>query len=767
MDENTPFRFNPIEENPEIAQKLNKLMHNLNDGLLDRTKVPFSFHDFIFQLSRSPKLILRDSFQLFTDMVNHYVKKEKNEQKLGFRDYNTAGLFIKNTENPFFADNMFANYFMEFTKSMRKGIQTNRIFLFEGPPGSGKSTFLNNLLDKLEEYTRTPEGILLKTVWHLDLKKIRKFNVFEEKLKEIAEKSCDENLKNFLLSEEFRKAQEQTEFMELSCPYHDHPIIQIPIHYRKQFLDTIITDQNFKDRLFNDRQYDWVLKEEPCHICSSIYDSLYDVLQSPEEILPMIHGKIFNYSRKYGKGITVFNPGDSIMPNAIENTNIQSKLHQVFNNNNIRYVYSPMAYTNVGVMAIMDIKENNIIRLKNLHSTISDGINRVEMFEERIRTLFLGVINPEDKAHYSNIRSFQDRIITINIPYTLDYKTVVKIFKNKYGNKISEYFLPNVLNNFARIIVSTRLQETKGIKKWIKNPAHYKFADEKLHLIKMEIYTGVLPSWLSEDDKNNFTKKVRRQLLDDTTKEGLKGISGRQALNIFNSFYTQYATRQGKRITMDEVSSFFTEQNPDLQKLIPDKFLDALIRLYDYTVLQQLKESIYFYNTTQISKEIKNYLFAINYDSEQTVVSKYTQDKIQINEDYFKNFEAIFLGTVSTPKERKKFRENVQKEYISKTLAQEINIENKDISETQQFKYMFGRYTANLKENALAPYLNNDNFRRAVLDYGTKKFQTYDEKLKTDICRLTANLKRLFAYSKKGAKQICIYILDKNIARKY
>jgi len=756
-----------IEENPDISSRLEELLLNFHDKLRDQSKVPYRFHDLVFALSRNPKLILRDSYQIFADMVAHYVKKEKQRPKLGFREYNTAELLIRHSDTPFFADYMFASRFMNIIKTMRKGIGNRRIYLFEGPPGSGKSTFINNLLSRLEDYTNLPKGLLLETVWHLDLSQLGHKNKIQESLYKFAEENEDEKLKAFLDSESFANILKNESHLDIVCPYHDHPILQIPLHFRKEFLDSIITDYKFKDRLFNDRQYEWVMKEKPCHICSSIYNNLYENLQNPEEILNMINAKALHYNRKYGKGITIFNPGDPIMPNTIENRTQQQKLNSVFNNENIRFIHSPLAYTNNGILALMDIKENNIGRLSNLHSTISDGIHRVDIFEERIRTLFIGVINPEDKIHFENIKSFQDRVINISIPYTLDYKTVVKIFKNKFGKRISERFLPNVLNNFARIIVSTRLKETTGMKTWIKDSGFYKFADKKLFLLKMEVYTGVLPDWLNDSDKNNFTPEIKIQILNDTAKEGYNGISGRQAMNIFSNFYNKNASKQGRRITMDNVIQFFTEEKPELKKMIPEGFIDALIRLYEYTVLQQVKDSIYYYNREQIANDIKNYLFSINYEIGQKIKSDYTGVEITVSEDYFKNFEAIFLGTVSSEAQRKTFRKNALRDYISKTLAQEISIENKAIDATEQFKYLFARYTANLKDNALAPYNGNDNFRRAIADYGTKNFYTYDERLRSDIKRLIINLKNKYSYSKRGAIQICTYVIDKGLTKKY
>ncbi len=51
---------------------------------------------------------------------------------------------------------------------------------------------------------------------------------------------------------------------------------------------------------------------------------------------------------------------------------------------------------------------------------------------------------------------------------------------------------------------------------------------------------------------------------------------------------------------------------------IPSGFIDSLIRMYNYTVLQEVKESLYYYNERQIAREIMNYLFAVNFEPPMT-----------------------------------------------------------------------------------------------------------------------------------------------------
>lgn len=754
----------------EKARRLDALI-NVIENIKDKdTRTLYNFDDFLDLVAKEPTLVLRDIFQLFHDLVNFYISEGideygKSEESIGFLKYDSSKLFVENCDDPFFADRLFANRFMQLIRGFRKGIPNNRIYLFEGPAGSGKSTFLNNLLLKLESYTKLPQGVMYETVWRLDVDKIGGINNLQKKLstEKLSEEQLDIVLKSLIETPSINK-----KYYDIPCPNHDNPILQIPKIYRKDFLNAVIKDKKIKEQLFQSKEYYWVMKTNTCSICSSIFNALLDIVDDPQKIYKMVYARKVSYNRQFGKGISIFNPGDSPIKDPIQSPTIQKIINELLKTDEVKYIYSDLANTNNGVYALMDIKEQNIVRLKELHGIISDGVHKIGQIEEHIKSLFVGLINPEDRVNYENIKSFQDRVITVNIPYILDYNTEVSIYKNKFGREIIEKFLPRVLQNFAKIIISTRLDaDSFALKKWIERPGKYsKYVDENLLLLKMEIYTGSIPTWLSEEDLRNFTKNVRKQIIEDSELEGNKGISGRQSLNIFNELITSYA-KNDKLITMDILKTFFYQDMEEYTDQIPEGFIESLEDMYDYEVLQEIKESIYYYNEKQITRDILNYLSSINYDIGATEKSTYTGDTIEITEEYFKNFEAMFLGATSSVNEREAFRNDIQTEYISSTLSKEINIEKKIITQTTQFKSIFDKYTRNLKENALAPYIENENFRRAILDYGKTPFNTYDARLKRDVTYLITNLISKYKYMNEGAKQVCLYAIDKKLSARY
>jgi hypothetical protein len=216
------------------------------------------------------------------------------------------------------------------------------------------------------------------------------------------------------------------------------------------------------------------------------------------------------------------------------------------------------------------------------------------------------------------------------------------------------------------------------------------------------------------------------------------------------------------------IKNFFLDNSDEpIFKDIPENFIIAIENLYGFTVLQEVKEAIYYYNEKQITTDILNYLYAINFEIGTTERCIYTNEMIEITEDFFKNFEIIFLGTTASEAMRKNFRKEIHADYVTRTIAQEIKLLNKKIEDTTLFKNLFERYTRNLKENALAPYTENDNFRRALLDFNTPSFENNDERIKRDIIQLISQLQLKFKYSLQGAKEVSLYVIDKKLVYKY
>jgi len=760
------------------TEPIDNALSNLCQRIREReNRAPITFKEFMELSAEKPDFVFRDIFRIFYDMVNSYVGDGVDEypddpESIKYVYYDCSKLFVEGADHPFFADRLFANRLINHIAPFRRGIQQNRIYIFEGPHGCGKSTFLNNLLMKFEQYTKTEEGASYETVWRLDKKELGELSEHEAhailgQLRSLAEDSAlssRKTMKDKLLS------LSNKEYLEVPCPSHDNPLLLIPKAYRRELFDDLIKDVEFKEKLFSEKQYEWVFRDNPCTICLSLYHTLLDVLDSPTKVFNMVFARRYQFNRRLGEGISVFNPGDRVTKmNVMTNRLLQNQLNSILKDSNrVRYVFSRYAKTNNGIYALMDVKAHNKDRFANLHGIISEGVHKVEDLEENVNSLFLALMNPEDQVNIADTQSFSDRIIYIKIPYILDYNTEVKIYINVFGDQIEKNFLPRVLQNFAKVIISSRLKpRSEGLLEWIGDPAKYRlYCDQNLHLLKMDIYAGLIPPWLTEEDRKKFTAKRRRRIIAESEIEGDKGFSGRDSIKIFNGFYSTYA-KSDKLISMEMVCNFFKKHRKDLSASIPDGFLDSLVSFYNYTVLQEVKESLYYYNEERISRDIQNYLFAINFEIGRVERCVYTGEELEITEEFFENIESRILGSSPDESQKQTFRKDVQNQYTSVTLTQEMLVDGKGICETTVYQSLNERYVHNLKEKVMDPFLENDNFRSAIKDYATESFKTYDKRIREEVTFLMQNLKKKYGYTEQGAKEVCIYVVDNDLAKTF
>lgn len=761
------------------AGTISRALENVDRHVTEwEQRQPIPFEDFLNVLVQRPERVLRNVFQVFHDLIKNYVSEGRDEypddpESIHYVYYNCNRLFVEGTDQPFFADRLFANRLVNLAEALKRGAQQNKVYIFEGPHGCGKSTFLNILLSKFERFVNTEKGARYETVWRLNRRAVGA-------VRDLNGISLPGRLNSLLqhslpLQQEVLQAlsqrRDEDDMIEVPCPSHDNPVLVVPKGIRRAFLEDLFREHPFSEELFSRKEYEWVFRGSACTICTSLYGALLSRLQSPREVFSMLYARPYLFNRRLGEGISVFNPGDKPTKEiVVTNEMLQNRINELLRDSNlVRFLFSRFARTNNGIYALMDIKSHNAERLIELHNIVSEGVHKVEDVEENVSSLFLALMNPEDRASIQDIQSFSDRIEYIKIPYVLDLSTEVEIYRNVFGRNIDESFLPRVLHNFARVIISSRFnQRSEAMLDWIQQPSKYRlYCDDNLHLLKMEIYTGNIPKWLDEEDRKRLTAKRRRRIIAESEAEGDRGFSGRDSIKIFNEFYSAFA-RKDKLINMGVLFNFFSRIHREWEDAIPQGFLDSLLRLYDYTVLQEVKESLYYYNEDRIARDIQNYLFAVNFETGAVETCTFTGEKLEITEDFFGSIESRLLGADSSRRQRLLFRRDTQREYTAETLTGEIMAEGKRLTETRLFQAMHERYVHNLKEKVLDPFLENENFRRAVKEFDNKEaFKTYDKKIRADVSFLVNNLSRNYHYTRQGAKDICIYVIDNDLARKF
>lgn len=760
----------------ECMRDLTKAMSNLEKikGQWRQSPV-LTFDEFLQEAIRQPHRIIRNIYQLYTDMIDTFVEDGVDEygddpESIRFLKYDFNRLFVEGSDRPFFADRLFGNRIMRHVDSFNVGAKQNKIYIFDGPHGSGKSTFLNNLLRKFEEYANSPEGTRFEVIWHLKrdhlVGGVHSLNSLTDKLAWVLENEGKEEL----ATEMKCACAADTDlggYFYAPCPSHDNPLLLIPKEVRRQFFDDLFLNDEFKWHLFTEKKYEWIFHEEPCTFCISLYQELLKKYKDPQKVMECVHARPYGFNRRLGEGVSVFNPGDKPLKQTIMgNEMIQRSLDALLSGTKrVSYLYSRYAKTNNGIYALMDIKSNNTERLMELHNIISDGVHKVEDIEENVNSLLFALMNPEDKKLLDNLHAFADRVEYINIPYVLDLQTEVDIYRENFGKHIDEGFLPRVLHNFARVIIATRLRtKSEAMEEWIGKPDKYElYCDTNLQLLKMEIFTGHIPAWLSEEDVGNFTAKRRQKLIAESEKDGWKGLSGRDSIRLFNEFYSTYA-RDDKLIDMSMLGKFFRKYCKHDRDILPMGFLDSLLRMYNYTVLQEVKESLYYYNEEQISRDVVNYIFAVNFEIGAVETCQFTGERLEITEEFFRRLESRLQVE---PKNGVTFRNSVQKSYTTSALPQEMLRDGLKITETSVFLHLYEKCIYNLKEKVLEPFLKNENFRRAVKDYNQDDFKTYDKKIQTDVTYLMENLQQKYRYSRQGAKEICIYVIDNSLAEQF
>ncbi len=72
-----------------------------------------------------------------------------------------------------------------------------------------------------------------------------------------------------------------------------------------------------------------------------------------------------------------------------------------------------------------------------------------------------------------------------------------------------------------------------------------------------------------------------------------------------------------------------------------------------------------------------------------------------------------------------------------------------------------------LEAEDFRPLSPQRKFPEGHQDYGTEAFKTYNERIRRDVTFLTHNLREKYHYADQGAKEVCIYVIDNDLAKRF
>ncbi len=116
---------------------------------------------------------------------------------------------------------------------------------------------------KFEAYANTGEGLRYEVVWRLDREALGDLPVHEAATPLVA-KLCQALEVPEKAQMNYFKAQDTIRgtgtYIEIPCPSHDNPILLIPKNHRRSFFDDLFANNEFKWKLFTEKEYEKVLK---------------------------------------------------------------------------------------------------------------------------------------------------------------------------------------------------------------------------------------------------------------------------------------------------------------------------------------------------------------------------------------------------------------------------------------------------------------------------------------------------------------------------
>jgi len=430
-----------------------------------------SFEDYLDVVQNNPH-VLRTAYQRIYDMIIAYGTEEYTEYKKTITHFKFFNDPFNEGEDAVYGADVPLMKIVNVFKSAAYGYGTEkRVILLHGPVGSAKSTIVRLLKRGLEEYSRTPAGMLFTYRW--DLTGV--------------------------------PGMEEQGFVS---PMHEEPLKLIPAEIRPKVIDELLQGKEFP--------YPVRVEGELNPACRHTFRLLMEHYGGDwQKVIKHIRVKRLILSEKDRLGIGTFQPKDEKNQDSTELTgDINYRKIAIYGSDSDPRAFNfdgEFNIANRGLVEFIEVLKLDVAFLYDLLGASQEHKIKPKKFAQTdIDEVIIGHTNePEYRKLQNNefMEALRDRTVKIDIPYITKLDKEIQIYEKDYHHEKvrGKHVAPHTLEMAAMWAVLTRLESPKKA---------------NLSLVqKMRLYNGQSVSGYTEDNVKELRKEAER--------EGMAGVSPR------------------------------------------------------------------------------------------------------------------------------------------------------------------------------------------------------------------------------------------------
>jgi predicted Ser/Thr protein kinase len=730
--------MNWIEEANKENQSINQIM---------------SFNDYMSFYNENTKQQCRPTFHYLADMFEYFGRDEQGNFKLFQREHpDSPQIHGQHIPQKKIFDNL-KNFEAE-------GIN-NKFILLIGPNGSSKSSLVRKIMKSAEEYSETNDGKLFTFSWVFPIDNFVKGTLG------LTSKPSEKDLVTYAYLED------KDISAILPSELKDHPLLLIPIKYRKKMIEESLKDD---PTLLESIKKSYLYRGDLSKRNRMIYDALLRNYKGDHsEVLKHIRVERLTISRRYSTGAVTIEPQlhvDARMQQITMDKRLGS-LPPSLQSLNLFSLQGEVILANRGMLEFSDLLKRPLDAFKYLLMTMESANINLNGILTELDIFFIGTSNEihlEAFKQHPDYKSFKGRFNFIKVPYLLNYAQEKEIYHDQVkGLSKFSSFEPHALDTLCLFGVMTRLRASQK-NNFIDNKKLGEIITsinplEKALLIAEKKAPDRLPIESQQILKHSFDEIIK-EYESDPVYEGKFGISPRELKKCIYKI-----TSLNKVVTIVEIFEYLDKF---IQKRSEYDFLNIQPQ-GDYhnpaRVITLLKD----YMLEIVDKEIRDSLGLVDNRSYEDYIRRYIQNiNAQLKGEKIKNeitgkFESCdehfiteFEKNISLKETAKEFRSQL----ISQLGAYYLDNPNKDIIYCEVLPQVAERLKESFREeqnNLIKSIANNIVFYESEMVQDKNSDESNDtpltEKGRTEIKNVLFRMEEKYGYSKEGAIEVLKHVI--------